>query len=84
MSGMKTVGESPAYFKLSERGSDDTKWGHSGYITVQPQDDFSIGDRQHLTIFFTPRKGTTFKQVEQLADQMNEILEKVHFNIDPT
>jgi hypothetical protein len=78
---MKTVGEAPAHFKLSEFTPTMTDWGHTGYISVSPQADFSLDERNELVIFFTPRPGTTFEQIETLARTMNDLLEKIHFNV---
>ena len=80
---MKTVGQAPVYFKLSEFEPSMTDWGHTGYLSVSPQGDFSIDAHTDLHIFFTPRKGTTFEQVEQIADELNRLFEKVYFNVLP-
>ena len=78
---IKDKGSSLAVFKLSEFDPQMTHWGHTGYITVEAQPrDLRITDTMNMTIFFTPKKGTTFEQVEALARQMDELLEEVHFN----
>ncbi len=77
---MKAVGEAPMRFRVSEFAPQMTDWGHTGYVSVEPQGDFSIADKTQLAIFFTPRNGTTFEQVEHLVRQLNDVLEKVHFN----
>ena len=80
---MKTVAQAPAHFEVSEFGPKTTNWGHTGYLSVSPQGDFSLDAKNDLSIFFTPRKGTTFEQLEGLAGEMNRILENVPFNIRP-
>jgi hypothetical protein len=56
---MKTHGHAKMDFKLSEF-EPGTEWGHTGYISVIPQEEFSIDGQDELLIFFTPKPGTTF------------------------
>lgn len=78
---MKTFGSAKTGFKLSEF-EPPKEWGHTGYISVETQEPFLIDDRAELVIFFTPRKGTTFEEIEELARLLDEKLDKVYFNID--
>jgi hypothetical protein len=76
-----SIGQAKTGFVLSESAPDLVDWGHTGYITVDTQEPLVLDDKTELILFFTPRRSTTFEEVEQLALQMDKILEKVHFNL---
>jgi hypothetical protein len=80
---MNKIGEAPSHFKVAEFGPGSTDWGHTGYITVEPQGPFQLDEKSDLSIFFTPRKGTTFEELEGLARTLNDLLAKVYFNVHP-
>jgi len=82
MATMKTVGSSKTDFKLSE-SEPQTEWGHTGYITVTPDTPLLIDDQNELVIFFTPKPGTTFEEIEELVHTLDKKLGKIHFNIHP-
>jgi hypothetical protein len=79
---MKSRESAKTGFRFSET-EPPTEWGHTGYITVEPKEEFTLDGSNELVIFFTPRPGATFEQVEELRKQMEAILDKVHFNIFP-
>ena len=80
---MKTVGTAITNFRVSEFDPSQTDWGHTGYVSVDPQEPLSIDEKMDLHIFFTPRKGTTFEEIEELVKTLDRTLEKVTFNIIP-
>ncbi len=67
-------------FKLSEFAPKDAEWGHTGYVTVDLQEKLIIDGRTIFAMFFTPRKGTTFEQIEDLARRMDDLLDTVYIN----
>ena len=78
---MRTVGSAKTRFRVSEFDPDMTDWGHTAYVTVETQERLALDDKTELVIFFTPRKGTTFEEVEKLVQQLNAVLDTVHFNL---
>lgn len=77
---MKTAGSSKTDFKLSEF-EPPTDWGHTGYISVTPDTPLLIDDQKELVIFFTPKNGTTFEEIEALVRTLDQKLDKIHFNV---
>jgi len=69
---MNKIGEAPSHFKVAEFRSRFHRLGPHGYITVEPQGPFQLDEKSDLSIFFTPRKGTTFEELEGLARTLND------------
>ena len=78
---MNTRGSAPVHFKLSEVDPSMSTWGHTAYLWIEPQRPFRIDDHHDLAVFFEPREGTTFKQIEDVIDQLNGLFETVNFNV---
>jgi hypothetical protein len=83
MDFMNSIGQARTRFKLTEFTPEMTDWGHTAYISVVPEENLDIEPRSELVIFFTPRKGTTFEQVETLVGELNKVVANVHFNVFP-
>lgn len=78
---MKTVGEAETGCRLAETGPSGTDWGHTGYVFVESP--ILLDEQNEIQIFFTPKKGTSFEEIEALALEMDRKLAKIHFNINP-
>lgn len=78
---MRNVGSVKTCFKLSEFEPPQSDWGHTAYISVDTQEDWLLDSETELAVFFTPRRGTTFEEIEALVDQLNAKLDTAHFNI---